>query len=67
MAAIIRCDKCKKLSDDSKEYIGRDWEVRRYKEVFMTIRTTKDYCQECVLNLVSEHRAMKSDGEERDY
>lgn len=55
MATITRCDKCKKLSDDERAgYIGKDHEVRHYRDLILTIRTEKDMCADCVKKAVAE-------------
>lgn len=55
MATIIRCDNCKKLSDESgSEYIGKEWAVKKYKDLYMNIICNKDYCGACVKKLIGE-------------
>lgn len=62
MAAIVRCDSCKKLSDEpAVGYIGRRFEVidlttSRYAKVLMSITATSDFCIECIKKLVAENR-----------
>lgn len=61
MAAITRCDLCKKLSDEAGEYIGRQFEATevntgRYAKVQLTITAHADYCITCIKQIVNTGR-----------
>lgn len=62
MAAIVRCDNCRKVSDEAAAgYIGRKFEVTpdnpgRYAKVNMTITAHSDYCIDCIKKLIADGR-----------
>lgn len=56
MANLIRCDNCKKLSDEPGiSFIGKEWRINHYKDYLGTIKVFKDLCRECVIKLVNEN------------
>lgn len=67
MAIVTRCDECKKLSDvDGISYIGKKWELEKFKNRIATLTFTKDLCRNCVKNLIEENSLYEFD-HNKDY
>lgn len=58
---LTRCDTCKKFSDESKEYIGKTWELKIFHETLADITTRKDICRDCLVKAVSLNNLVRSD------
>jgi len=62
MAALTRCDDCKKLSDElGVGHIGKHHEVRRYSELQMRIQVFKDLCSSCVKKMLEGNTTVASE------
>ncbi len=63
MATIVRCDDCKRLSDEPGiGHIGREHTVIKYRDVLANIRIIgKDICRDCVKKMVAEGTLSKDD------
>ena len=62
MAALTRCDDCKKLSDEpGVGHIGRRHEVRHYRDVGMRIEVFKDLCSSCVKKMLEGNTTVASE------
>ena len=60
MASLIRCDGCKKLSDEpGVGHIGKTWEIRHYRDFVGKITLERDLCEDCVKKSVAENNITK--------
>lgn len=65
MARLVRCDQCNRLSDEKGVgYIGRNFEVRFYKDLVLAIKTMKDYCGDCVKKIVATYHVGEANDED---
>lgn len=68
MASLIRCDICKKLSDDpTVGHIGKEWSVMEYKNRLAKITTQQDLCKSCVIRVINDSPLRKLDEEDDSH
>lgn len=68
MANLVRCDNCKRLSDEpSIGYVGRMHAINHYQDKVVSITVHgKDLCGDCVKKIILGENLSKDDSD-RDY
>lgn len=65
MATITRCDDCRKTSDEpGVGFIGKEWQYKKYKDVYAKLDLRKDLCAECVKKLMVDNYPQKYEKDE---
>jgi len=68
MATIVRCDICKKASDETGVgHIGKDWEGMEYRQRRLKVKSDRDVCRACLTKVFGEVSFSKLDGDHEDY